>query len=175
MEAGFQNVFEQLRMQHSSQGREYRCSAVISSLYQVAENICSCHGRSKAPFIEACGYIEIGRVFGILTDIRNAVQGHTVLCRPAIPFYGARIVLFGKGADFIPASAMFSCSVSPAAQQKKISVSAKGEPIFRFVQIHTVRRLSSLECGYIGAVLVHLQKIGAVLIEHGKVRGNNDA
>ena len=83
-------------------------------------------------------------------------------------------MLTGKGLQFLPAASLFSRSVSAAAQQQKLSPPTKGQAVSASVHIHSLKKRGIFQRQHIGAVLVQFEKIPAVLVEHGKMSGDND-
>ena len=76
--------------------------------------------------------------------------------------------------QFSPSPTGFSGTVTAAAQQQKVSVISERKAFVIFVHEHPIHPLGILQCQHIGTALVHFQKVGAVLIIHREMRGDDD-
>ena len=63
--------------------------------------------------------------------------------------------------------------VSAAAQNQAAVVLPEGQAVFPLVQIHAPKRRRVFQRQHVGALLVELQKIAAVLVQEGKMGGDD--
>lgn len=80
----------------------------------------------------------------------------------------------GKLPKLPPAAALLPGAVAAPAYQQQIPVIAEGQAGLGLVHIHAAHIRGVLQGDDIGAVLVQLQKIAAVLVEEGEVGGHDD-
>ena len=124
--------------------------------------------------MKAARDIQIRRVPGIVSDIWDMVQAHAVLRRPAIPFDSVRICFPRKTPELVPVSAAFSSAVPAAAQKQQVIVISEGKACLRIVNVHSANVLCIFQRDHIRTVLIQLQEIASVFVEHRKMRRDDD-
>ena len=70
--------------------------------------------------------------------------------------------------------ALFARAVAAASQQETVSIAPEGQPLPGTIHIHPLEHRGILQGQHIGAVLIELQKIAAMLVEEGEMGGHND-
>ena len=77
----------------------------------------------------------------------------------------------GKIPQLLPCAALFSGAMASAANQQQVSVISEGQAVLCLVNIHAVHIRGVLQRDNIGAVLIQLDKIAAVLVQKWEVGG----
>ena len=80
----------------------------------------------------------------------------------------------GEALQLPPAAALLARPVTAAAQKEHSPVIPKGQALFVLVQIHPVDIRGVFQGQHIGAVLIQLQEVAAVLVENREVGGDDD-
>ena len=80
----------------------------------------------------------------------------------------------GKCLQFAPAAALLSGSMASAAQQQQILPASEGESLLIRVAVHPLHNRCVFQRQHIGTVLIQLHEVAAMLVQQGKVGGDDD-
>lgn len=153
---GFKPIDKQLRFENASRRTKDLREIIFPAADHIAKQHRRHHGACHPPFTKTARNIQIRRVFGIVSDIRNVIKTHTVLCRPVIPLRRMRIIFIRKPPQLIPISTAFASAVPASAQKQEVSIITKRKTCLTFVNVHALHILCILKCNHIGAVLIQL-------------------
>lgn len=133
----FQCIYKQLRFPYTSRWIKNCLPPSFPAADHLCQNMRCCHGGSHSPFSKTGCHIQPRCVPGVFSNIRDAVQTHTVLGRPVIVRLTNTIILLHKLLKLFPASPFSSSSVASPTYQKIIFVIAEGHALLRLIHIHS--------------------------------------
>ena len=116
------SVDGKLRAQESARGIEKVSVWIGLPTNKVAKKIGCDHSGCHTPFVESCRHKYVRRGLGVLPDIGNIVERHTVLRCPFTDNLGVFVMLPCEVFKFLPTAAFLARAVSASAEEQKVAV-----------------------------------------------------
>ena len=120
------SVDGKLRAQESARGIEEVSVWIGLPTNKVAKNVGGDHSVCHTPFVESCRHKYVRRGLGVLPDIGNIVERHTVLRCPFTDNLGVFVMLLCECFQLLPTAAFLARTVSASAEEQKITVASEG-------------------------------------------------